>query len=159
MLWGAGLAWLIFGSAVAHYQSAMRQNGPGIVHYGDGEGSPEWSELVSENQYKREHYAAGLMMSAIGIILWAIVARAARDEKQEAIAEIDYRKAEIRALTAYQHAFASAIDDITREHASNKAELSAEWQKSKASEEVKRANFYTMFKEQNNWVESEYAWR
>lgn len=79
MIWGAILGWLIVTSA-CHLLDTARHKGPGVVHYGDGERSPEWSEKVSESQFKRHNYAMGGMMLLVGLGLWFYVARAARDE-------------------------------------------------------------------------------
>jgi hypothetical protein len=35
---------------------------------------------VTESQYKRHQYAAGVMMLSLGLIVWVVVARVARDE-------------------------------------------------------------------------------
>ena len=77
MIWGAVLGWLIVSSAVRLIDTA-RHKGPGVVHYGDGERSPEWSERVSESRYKRHNYVMSGMMLSLGIYLWVVVARAAR---------------------------------------------------------------------------------
>jgi hypothetical protein len=79
MLWGAVLRWLIVSSAF-HLLDTARHKGPGVVHYGDGERSPEWSEKVAESQYKRHNYVMSGMMLSLGFFLWVTVARTARNE-------------------------------------------------------------------------------
>jgi hypothetical protein len=78
MLWGAVLGWLIVSSAT-HLLDTARHRGPGVVHYGDGERSPEWSEKVPESQYKRHNYVMSGMMLSFGLILWVVVARTGRN--------------------------------------------------------------------------------
>lgn len=89
MLWGAVLGLLIVSSAV-HLLDTARHKGPGVVHYGDGERSSEWSEKVSESQYKRHNYVMSGMMLCLGLVVWFVVARAARDEAAKDQAK-DYR--------------------------------------------------------------------
>lgn len=79
MLWGAVLGWLIVSSAVNIIDTA-RHNGSGVVHYSDGEHSPEWSEKVSESQYKRHNYLISGIMLSLGVFLWVTVARTARNQ-------------------------------------------------------------------------------
>ena len=79
MLWGAILGWLIVSSAV-HLLDIARHKGPGVVHYGDGERGPERSEKVPESEYKRHNYVMFGLMLSLGLGLWFIVARGARDE-------------------------------------------------------------------------------
>jgi hypothetical protein len=79
MLWGAVLGWLIVSSALRLIDTA-RHEGPGVVHYGDGERSPEWSETVSESKYKRHNYVMSGVMLSLGVFLWVIVARTARND-------------------------------------------------------------------------------
>jgi len=75
MLWGAVLGWFIITSTM-HLLDTARYNRPGIVHYGVGERSPEWSEKVPESQYKRHNYVMFGMTLSIGLTLWFVVARA-----------------------------------------------------------------------------------
>ena len=75
MLWGAVLGWLIVSSTM-HLLDTARHKGPGIVHYGLGERSPEWSEKVPESQYKRHNYIMFGVTLGIGLLLWFVVARA-----------------------------------------------------------------------------------
>jgi len=77
MIWGAVLGWLIVSSGVRLIDTAAHR-GSGVVHYGDGERSSEWSERVSENTYKRHNYVMSGMMLGLGIYLWVVVARTAR---------------------------------------------------------------------------------
>ena len=79
MLWGAVSGWLIVSSALRLLDTA-RHTGPGVVHYGDGERSPERSERVAESQYKRHNYVMSGMMLSLGLFLWVVVARTARNE-------------------------------------------------------------------------------
>ena len=69
MLWGAVLGWLIVSSAM-HLLDTATHKGPGVVHYGDGKRSPEWSEKVPESQYKRHNYVMNGGMLALGLFLW-----------------------------------------------------------------------------------------
>ncbi len=77
MIWGAVLGWLVVSSAERLIDTA-RHKGPGVVHYGDGDRSPEWSETVSESTYKRHNYVESGMMLSLGISLWVLVAHGAR---------------------------------------------------------------------------------
>jgi hypothetical protein len=79
MNWGAVLGWLII-TSIRRLLDTSSHKRPGVVHYGDGERSPEWSERVPEHQYKRHNYATGGMMLLLVVGLWYYVARAARDE-------------------------------------------------------------------------------
>ncbi len=92
MIWGAVLGWLIT-SSVVRLLDTESHKGSGVVHYGDGERSPEWSERVSEREYKRHNDVMGGMMLLLGCGLWYYVARAGRDEatKQDR-AQIDHER-------------------------------------------------------------------
>jgi hypothetical protein len=111
------------------------------LHYGgeqpgtDGAiSSPEFDAEVSESQYKREKFVMNGIFLAIGLAVWVGVAAKARDEAAKVKAKEDYLEAQIKASTAYQHAFASAIDETSRERASAEAQLSAEYQDAKKSQ-------------------------
>ena len=81
MIWGAVLGWLIVSSTFRLIDTAWH-NGPGVAHYGDGDRSPVWSERVSESTYKRHNYAMSGMMLGLGVFLWVVVARTARDRSK-----------------------------------------------------------------------------
>ena len=108
MLWGAGLGWLI-GFSVAHLLETFHHTGPGVVHYGDGERSPEWSERVPEHQYKRHNYVEGGVLLATGLFLWFIVAKGARDAAAEQATNLSYLEASRDALFAYHDALRSVM--------------------------------------------------
>ena len=55
MIWGAVLGWFILAYA-ANLIDTIEHKGPGIVHYGDNDRGPEWSEEFSESEYKRGNY-------------------------------------------------------------------------------------------------------
>ena len=81
MIWGAVLGWLIVSSTI-HLLDTARHTGPGVVHHGDGERSPEWSEEVPESQYKRHNYVTSGTMLSIGLFLWVVVAHADASRKK-----------------------------------------------------------------------------
>ena len=145
MLLGAGLGWLIATSAL-HIRDTTRHKGPGVVEYGDGERSPERSEEVSENQYKRHNYVMAGMMLWLGLLGWFMVAKTARDNTAKAESKEAYLEAQIRRATAYHRAFASAIDEATRERATAEARLSTEFQDAREDEERASRVFYVASK-------------
>ncbi len=146
MLWGAGIG-LLFWLSLVGLQETIRHKGPGIVHHGDGERGPEWSERVSESQYKRHNYAKSGMMLAIGLVLWYFVAKSARDATVKAQAKEEYLEAQIRALSSYSHAFACAMDDVMRERGAAAARSSAAYQDAKAAQDLLATAYYTACKE------------
>lgn len=109
MLWGAGLGFII-GLFAVDIRDTIHHKGPGVVHYGDGERSPEWSEEVDEAQYKHNHYVGSSFMLGIGLMFWFIVAKSARDNTAKAEAKEKYLEAQLGRAFAYHDAFASAID-------------------------------------------------
>src|SRR5687767_12436944 len=79
MIWGAALGFIIILTAGKLIET-MQHKGPGVVHYGDGERGPEWSEEVSEAKYKSHNYFTHGFLLALGFWFWYIVAKSARDE-------------------------------------------------------------------------------
>jgi len=73
----AVLGWIIVSSALRLIDTS-RHSGSGVMHYGDGERSSEWSETVPESQYKRHNYVMSAMMLGLGLFLWGVVARTAQ---------------------------------------------------------------------------------
>lgn len=145
MLWGAGLGWII-GLFAAGLQDTIRHKGPGVVHYGDGERSPEWSEEVSESQYKRHAYVSNGFMLGLGLMFWFIVAKSARDNAAKAEAKEAYLDTQIRRATAYHQAFASALDDAIRKRAAAEAQLSSEFQDAREDEQLASRIYYATAK-------------
>lgn len=135
MLWGAAVGFLIL-IASGGLLDTIRHKGPGVVHHGDGEHGPEWSEEVSESEYKQENYLKNVMMLALGLCLWYCVAKFARMEATKAKANAEYLESRIRTATSYHRAFASAINADTREHAAGEALLSKEFQDAQKDEEL-----------------------
>ena len=86
MLWGAVLGWHIVSSTIQLVHTA-RHKGPGIVHYGDGEHSPERPERVAEQDYKRHNYVMSGLMLSLGLGLWFVVARGAREQRRSAASD------------------------------------------------------------------------
>jgi hypothetical protein len=71
MIAGAVLGWFIW-SAAAQLEEVVYHEGDGWVSRGE-----EDSELVPESQYKRQRLGEGAFMLAMGLGIWAAVARAA----------------------------------------------------------------------------------
>ena len=145
MLWGVGLGWII-GTSAINIQDTISHKGPGFVLYGDDERSPERLEKVPESQYKRHNYTMSGMMLGLGLLVWIVVAKAARDNIAKVEAKEAYLEAQIQKAAAYHHAFASTIDKLTREHATAEALLSAEFQVAKRNEELASSVFYAASK-------------
>ena len=80
MIWGAVFGAMIVGS-LFKIQETARHKGSGIVHYGDGERSPEYLERVSEEKYKRHNYTMAGVMLILGGTGWYYIARHARGAK------------------------------------------------------------------------------
>lgn len=75
MIWGAVLGFLIFG-ALGKMRDAWHHQGPGPVTYEE----PDRTVRVAENQYKRHEYVMGGLMLAVGLYLWIVLAKGARDK-------------------------------------------------------------------------------
>jgi hypothetical protein len=75
MIWGAVLGFIIF-NALGTIQDTWNHRGAAYVSYEQ----PDRTVKVAERQYKRNNYAAGVMMLSLGLIMWVVVARGARDE-------------------------------------------------------------------------------
>jgi hypothetical protein len=142
MLWGAGLGWLIV-TSLGQFQETALHRGPGVVHYED------WSEKVPESQYKRHNYAMAEMMLGLGLLLWFIVAKVAKNETAKAKAKEEYLEAQIQASTAYHRAFALALDDVSRERAASAAQLSAEFRDAQKNQELMSSIYYAASKAAN----------
>ncbi|MEY4198929.1 MAG: hypothetical protein RLZZ265_669 [Verrucomicrobiota bacterium] len=127
-------------------RDTARHNGPGVVHYGDGDRSPEWSQVEPESQYKRHNYTMGGMMLSIGLFLWFVLARAAKNDAAKSEAKEEYLEAQIRRAAAYHCAFASAVDDATRERATAEARLSGEFRDARDDEELASRIYYATAK-------------
>lgn len=145
MIWGAVTGWLIVSSAICLIDTA-RHTGLGVVHYGDGERSSEWSQVESESEYKRHHYIKDGTMLLIGLFLWAVLANAARADTAKSEAREDYLEAKIRRESAYHRAFASAIDDTNRERAAAEAQLSGEFRDACEDEQLAMQSYHAAFK-------------
>ena len=145
MLCGAVLGWLIVSSAL-HLLDTARHTGPGIVHYGDGDRSPERSKEVFEGNYKRHNYVMSGMMLSLGLFLWVVVAKTARTNAAKAEAKEDYLASQMRRATAYHQAFASTLDDVTRTRAAAEAQLSTEFQDAREDEQLAARIYYAAAK-------------
>jgi plasmid stabilization system protein ParE len=145
MLWGAGLGFII-GLFAVNIRDTIHHKGPGVVHHGDGERSPEWSEEVDEWQYKRVNYVQSGFMLALGLMFWFFVAKSARDNTAKAEAYKAYLEAQIRRAAAYHHAFASAVDDDVRDRATADARSSDEFREAREDEELASRIFYAACK-------------
>ena len=77
MVWGAMLGFVIFG-ALDTIGVALNHEGPGYVTYEE----PDRTELVSESKFKRNRFAMGGMMLALGVGFWVGVAKYANDDKK-----------------------------------------------------------------------------
>jgi hypothetical protein len=80
MMWGAVLGWLIFGG-VGMIRDAWQHRGPGKVFYEQ----PDRIERVSEDVYKRNHYAGGALLLGLGLYLWMVVAKSATKDESATI--------------------------------------------------------------------------
>lgn len=80
----------------------------------------------------RREFGEGVFMLALGVWVWVVVAKHAR----KADAKADYLSAQVKTLTAYQHAFALAVGRPLYEEVASKAELSPAYQSAKATEQV-----------------------
>lgn len=78
MIWGAVLGFLIFGG-VGQIRDAWHHQGSGHVTYEQ----PERTVAVPENQYKRHEYTMGAFMLGIGLVLWVVLARNAKDASEK----------------------------------------------------------------------------
>jgi hypothetical protein len=79
MIWGAILGYLIFAS-IGGLEDAWNHKGPGPVIYEQ----PDRVEIIPEAQYKRHEYVNNGMMLFIGVLLWVIVTKFYRDDKNKA---------------------------------------------------------------------------
>ena len=104
MLSGALLFFLIWGS-VDYLQHAIRHKGPGVLDYGASEfGGPQGLQKVSEEQFKRFYYSRDGMGLALGLFLWFMIAKRARNKAAKSEEKINYLNARMRVSTTYQHA-------------------------------------------------------
>jgi hypothetical protein len=78
MIWGAVLGFLIFGG-VGQIRDACHHQGTGYVTYEQ----PERTVAVSENQYKRHEYTMGALMLGIGLVVWVVLAKNAKDAREK----------------------------------------------------------------------------
>jgi hypothetical protein len=141
MLWGAGLGFII-GLSASNIRDTILHKGSGVVHYGDGDRSTEWSKEVSESEYKHNNYVTSGFMLGLGLLFWGAVAKSARDNTTKAEAKAAYLETQIRRATAYHQAFASAIDDATRKRAAAEAQLSYELRDAREGEELASCVYY-----------------
>ncbi len=78
MIWGAVLGFVIF-TSLGTIRDTWRHRGAGYVTYDE----PERTERVAEGQYKRHNYVMGGFMLALGLSLWVVVAKSARDDSKK----------------------------------------------------------------------------
>ena len=105
------------------------------MHYED------WSE-EPESQYKRHNYTMAGMMLGLGLLFWFMFAKATKIETAKAKANEEYLEAQIQASAAYHRAFASALDDVSRERAASAAQLSAEFRDAQKNQELMSGIYY-----------------
>ena len=96
---------------------------------------------MAESQYKRHEYATGGTMLALGVFLWIVVARVAKNDAAKAAAREDYLNARIEALAAYERAFSAALDRTSYEEAANQAMMSPGYKSAKSTEDAKRSAY------------------
>ena len=78
MIWGAVLGFLIF-SGLGMIRDAWNHRGAGAVTYEQ----PDRTVRVSEIEYKRHEYTMGGLMLALGLSLWVVLAKNAKDVSKQ----------------------------------------------------------------------------
>lgn len=73
MIWGAVLSFFIVGGYL-QIERGWRHQGPGVACSEIGD------HKVSEEQFKRNAYVGGVLMLGLGLSLWFIVAKGAKND-------------------------------------------------------------------------------
>ena len=91
-------------------------------------------------------YEGGGFMIGLGLLFWFYVAKSARDNTANTEAKVEYLEAQIRRARAYDSAFTSAVDAVTRERAHAEALSSPEFRDAREDEELASRIYYATSK-------------